>query len=170
MNRNLLPASIIALAGFLLIGLAWPQVGELRLRRTAIAEVKATIAERQAWQSNVSRLNEQYQKHRADIANLNLLLPERKQLDQIVVNLQSAASQSGLRLRELTLSADSQGSQPRRVAIKANASGNYPVLMTFLREMEQSLRVYDIGEIALSRDPTGGTFSLEVKLNTYNLK
>ena len=170
MTRNFLPALIVALAGFLLLALVWPQYQAVQTRRQAIQAVQALTAERQTWQENVANLTRQYQSRRADVANLNLLLPERRQLDQIIVNLQAAASQSGLQLREVTLS-DNQGTgSPKQVAIKLNAGGSYPGLMTWLREVEQSLRLYDVGDISLARDLGGGGYSLEVKLNTYNLK
>ena len=172
MTRDLLPAIIIATICIVVFALVLPKWDEVSATRAAQADLDQLIKERADYRANVVKLQDRIKNNQVDVTKLNLLLPERQQLDQVIVNLQTAAQQNGFQLKELTMGADQPAAAgPRKIAIKLNGSATYPSFFNYLQAMEQSLRLYDIGEINIGHEAnTAGNFGIEFKLNTYNLK
>ena len=172
MTRDLLPSIIIAVACslvFVLLLPKWDEVSATRVAQTALTQLNQ---ERQTERDNLAQLVSRTKASQADISKLNLLLPEKEQLDQIIVNLQTAAQQNGFQLKELTMGNNQAvSSGPQKIAVKITGSGSYASFFNYLQAMEQSLRLYDVNEISIGHDNNSpSNFSVEFKLDTYNLK
>ena len=174
MSRNLIIALLFATAGFVFFVLVLPQYDALLAKRTAIADVQALLKERSDLQEKAKSLTTEYQTRQADIGKLAVILPGSKQLDQIILGAQTAATESGLQLREATIGVDAQNTVPRKIGVKLGVAGTYPALLSFLETWEQSLRLYDVSEVTIAQDNSAGaaanSFAIEVKFNAYTAK
>lgn len=175
MNKDLIASIIFATGCFLFFYLAVPQYDKILDIKDAIQNQKKLLDDRTALIGNVKSLTSQYQSRKADIDRLAVLLPEKKQLDQIISGLEATANFSGLQIKEITLGADADVKTPKKVNIKFQLAGNYESLLSFLKEIEKSLRIYDVSEISMSKESSTGntnanSFALELRMTVYNLK
>lgn len=171
MSRSLLSAGLIALGCLLVFVLVLPGWDGVTAAQTALAERQALLQTRQDEQKNVTDLLQQYNSKRLAVANLGYLMPEKAQIDQIIVGLQAAAQASGLQTSEMGISSEpAQGAAYAKTALRLNVAGSYPALLQFLQTVEQSLRIYDVSEISIGKNSSGAGFSIEIKLTTYSTK
>jgi len=175
MDKSLFTSLIFAVSGFLIFAMVIPQYDAIADVRAMVKEREKLLADRTAAQENVKRLMKEYQARQADIGKFKVLLPETKQLDQIIASIQALAQGNGLGLRTLTAGdvGEAAGAGYKKTSIKVELGGTYPALLGFLKELEKNLRLYDVLELSIGRDP-GATnpsaLSFEVKISTYNLK
>lgn len=175
MNRDFIASIIIALGCFVFFLLAVPQYDGILSAREVIKQQRDFTGQRALASDNVKDLIKQYQARKADIDKLALLLPNRDRVDEIIINLQTAAVGNGVQIRELTAGGDATSVEnPKKVSLKLELTSTYPSFLNFLKEIEASLRLYDVNEISIGKDTTPGapanSYGIEIKFNTYNLK
>ncbi len=175
MNKDLLASLIFGIGCFLFFVLVVPRYSVLGDYRSIIETRKALLSDRQTEKQNFSALASQYQSQKADIDKINTLLPANKQIDYIVSSTQTAAQQTGMQLNGLTVSGGNEFSALpyKKTFIRAEVSGTYPSLLNFFGEIEKNLRLYDVMELNIGKDPLsigGNLLNFDIKLNAYNLK
>lgn len=123
--------------------------------------------------NNVLDLDHQAAIKQVDIGKIKILVPEKKQLDEMVSSLQKITEQSGVQLSSLSTSeaaGDELGAY-KKVLISIDIVGTYPAFLEFLKLSEQSLRLYDISGItAAASTTTLGGINIVIKMYTYYLK
>jgi len=175
-NKNFIASLIFGVGCFLFFAIALPQYDALANIRALIKERQELLAQRTAMLDNVKELIKQYQARKTDIDKLVLLLPPQKQIDQVISSIQTAAQQTGMQLRGMSVSGSAAGDagvSHKTTFIKLELGGSYPILIAFLKEMEKNLRLFDVLEINASQDSsakTPGLLSFEVKISAYNVK
>ncbi len=173
-SRDFIAAVIFGLGCFLFFVVAMPQYDANANIRVLVKERRELLTQRTAMRDNVKELVRQYQTRKTDIDKLALLLPPKKQIDQIITSIQTAAQQTGMQLRGMSVGGASDASLNYKTTfIKLELGGSYPTLISFLKEMEKNLRLFDVLEINAGQDPnakTPGLLSFEVKINAYNVK
>lgn len=170
-NREIIGTIIISVSCFVFFILIVPAYEAIKDARAVLQTRQTLLGERTELVANVKELSRQYDTRQAEIAKLAILLPTKRQLDQVISAVQAGANQNGVQLRELTTAPDNQtvSANYQKLFIKMGALGDYPSMLGWLHSIEQSLRVYDINEITVSKDNvTPGKFNLEFKFNTYN--
>lgn len=174
MNKDIIASSIFATGCFLFFVLVVPQYQGIADVKSVIGERQDLLIQRTAWEENVKTLSIQYQSRLADIERIGLLLPENKQIDQILVNIEALAQESGLQIKDLNISGSTNsGAGPYGITfIQISLAGAYSSLTNFLTEAEKNLRLYDIFEINIGRDTnsTGDNLVFSFKINSYNIK
>jgi type IV pilus assembly protein PilO len=175
MNKDIIASIIFGATCFCFFWLAVPVYDNILDIKAATTDMQSLLTERTALRQNVTDLMQQYESRSADIAKLMMFLPNQNRLDQIVETLQSTASTTGIQMKDMNL-----GAQPKAgnisystTSIKIQVSGNYNSMVAYMKQLEQSLRIYDITEITIVRDQqaaiSANLFDIEIQANTYSL-
>jgi Tfp pilus assembly protein PilO len=77
---------------------------------------------------------------------IQVALPSRAQIPEVLVQLSSLTAQNGLVLRNISFSTkeNTSGGAYSPVVISLQLAGNYEALKTFLVALEQNLRIFDV--------------------------
>lgn len=147
--------------------LALPAYDYLGATRTLIAAKQTLVNERNQEVRNFNVAKQQATLHEGDIAKIAVVMPVKKQIDEVVSSIQTAAVTSGMQLADLStatiVTPDQLGY--KKLFINIDLSGQYTSFVNLLRVLEQSLRLYNINEIsaAVSTGPVGGVnFALRI--------
>lgn len=173
MNKNTLAAIIVGLSLFLLFVLILPQYDEIKAAKDAKESRLVLLGERTAAFENVQESNRQVQSRKSDLDKIGTFLPETKQIDEVVSSIQKIAQDAGLQLSGITTSATPAlgGSEYKKLLIGLDLVGSYPAFVSFLRLIEQNLRLYDVFEIVATESTTvPGVVNLSIKIDAYHLK
>lgn len=118
-----------------------------------------------------------------DRERIEKLLPDHIDSVRLIIDVNNIASQYGMTLKNITLTdaAGEQGSTPaasaigpqeervKSVGLKFSITGSYANFRTFLKDLEQSLRIVDVRTIAFNSGKDD-QYSYSVTLSTYKLK
>jgi Tfp pilus assembly protein PilO len=142
------------------------------MTRAKIKETEVILAERKAEVDNFKAVAKQYQSQKVNMEKISVFLPRIKQIDELVMTIKTASDQNGLQLNGLSIAGANEAgaTRYRRSFIKTELTGTYPFLMNFFKDLEKSLRLLDVLEINIGRDPlaTGSNgLSFEIKINAY---
>ncbi len=178
MNKNIFAALITATAAALVFIVVMPEYDAIVNARTGLEQRRTTLADRQAALQNVKTLDGQYRQRQSDIKRVLSFLPETKQNDQIVASIETATIQSGIQLIGMNITPLSQTSSTpsayKTTYVTINAIGGYTSLLSFLKTLEQHLRLYDIVDMTVSQSTSAGSapdaLDISIKMNAYNLK
>jgi Tfp pilus assembly protein PilO len=167
MSKNITAAIIVAIGFIMFFVLALPAYDYLGASRTLIAAKQALVDERTQEVNNFNTAKQQATLHEGDIAKIAVVMPVKKQIDEVVSSIQAATVTSGMQLVDLStatvITPDQLGYQ--KIFINVNLTGQYTAFVNLLRTLEQSLRLYNINEISasMSTGPAGGVnFSLKI--------
>ena len=173
MNRNLLSAIIVGIGGFLIFYLIIPEYNANLAVKRALTDRGDLFKTRSELLANEKKLMETYSENvnNGNVANLMLLVPEKRSVEEIIIDFQTTAQNNGLQLSEISIGVDSRVTADRKIiSIKLTIAGSYTSFFSFLKQVEQSLRIYDVNEISFSKNTAGTGFNLDVKINAYSLK
>ena len=136
---------------------------------------KTLLAKRDALNSTYTSIDPN------NIARLEKMLPDTIDNIRLVIDLNGIAQRYGMSISNLNLSGADTASTPatgaitsgtnqvQTVTIGFTVTTTYSTFISFLKDLEQSLRILDVSGITFTATPTGlYTFSLTIK--TYWLK
>ncbi|MGD0977038.1 MAG: type 4a pilus biogenesis protein PilO [Minisyncoccia bacterium] len=175
MNKDIIASIIFGASCFIFFWLAVPVYDNILDIKSATADMQSLLSERTTLRQNVSNLMQQYESRSAEIAKLMMFLPNQSRLDQIIETLQSTAGSTGIQMKDMSLASQpSTNNSPYVVTnIKIEVSGNYDLMVNYMKQLEQSLRIYDVTEISIARNQqaplAANLFNIEIKANTYSL-
>lgn len=113
-----------------------------------------------------------------DLERLNKLLPDHVDNVRLAFDLDGIASKYNMRVKNIQISeqAGRQGggvgpdSNPfDSVALSFSVAASYEDLLSFLRDLEKSLRIVDVSVLSFS-SPSGDLYEYQVDLTTYWLR
>ncbi|MES3030895.1 MAG: hypothetical protein V4697_00600 [Patescibacteria group bacterium] len=187
MNRNLTPIILIALSAGIYFTFTQGKIEEFK-------EVQVVNAGYQQALDNSEKLikvRDAVLKSYNEIApedreRLNKLLPDNVDNVRLIIDVNGVAARHGLPLKNIKTNASPSNSSSNTVASKNtgkinvpstydtvslsfNVTTNYETFITFLRDLEASLRIMDITKITLDTDESGN-YDYGVELKTYWLK
>jgi len=176
MNYKKLTGAGMAALGFVLFALlVWPLFKGLGEVKAAVESKQTVLDQRKSILEKVSSLKKTVVSQKSNLDQLAIILPADKKTQEIVVNIEEAARQSGVNLRELkTAKAPSQdkGSGVQVLQVELSGSGFYQSVLDFFQALEKNLRIFDVQEFTISLDSAGeatGLLNLGLKLFTYHL-
>ena len=173
MNKQLLSAIILSFVGISLFVLVLPQYDAIKVAKEAIGVRRSLVSERALFFDKVQELDRQARIRQSDTNKIESFIPERKQIDEVVSSIQEISEQSGLQLSGITTSevTATEGLEYKKIFISIDITGVYPAFVNFLKNLEQSLRLYDVSEVAAASSTTSpGNVNCVVKMNAYYLK
>ncbi len=166
----------MAAAGFILFSfLVWPLWQTLGDTREAIASQQTILDQKKAVLDKMANLKKRVVAKQTEIVQLSSVLQAEKKSQDIVVNIEEMAHQSGMELRDFKtaeiISLDkNNGYQTLQVEIAG--SGSYQSALELFKLLEKNLRVFDVQSFTVSLDTssaTTGKLNLNLKLLTYYL-
>ncbi|MEI7720203.1 MAG: hypothetical protein WCI89_03280 [bacterium] len=111
-----------------------------------------------------------------NVMRLARMLPDNVDTIRLIIDINSIALRNGLALTNVSLGGAlkttgvsgqeaSSGSQVGVVRVGFSVAASYPVFLTFLHDLEHSLRLLDVDKIDFNPDATGqnGTYQLDVR-------
>ncbi len=114
-----------------------------------------------------------------DINRLNKLLPDHVDNVRLILDLDSMASKYGMRVRNVSIQADSSSQNPDQIGggdqgyesmdISFTVSGTYDTFRNYLTDLEQSLRLVDVVGLTFTTNDTG-VYDFTLNVRTYWLK
>lgn len=173
MTKNLI-ASIIASAGlFLIFFLIVPEYDAIAAARVDLGVHQALLQERTEEFQKVQSLDQDYKKHAEDIKKILVFLPETKQTDGLISNINAAVTQAGIQLSGMDVAAAQQDTAVsyRTTGVHLTLVASYAAMLNFLQSLEQNLRIFDVSELSAStQQNASGGLNISIKINAYNLK
>ena len=150
--------------------------------QSQIAQYNSVLASAQALLAKRDALNAKYTSiDPNDIAKLEKMLPDTIDNIRLVIDLNGIAQRYGMSISNLNLSGANatSASQPTTISSNGQLYGSvtigfsvtttYDTFLSFLKDLEQSLRILDVTQISFSSTPSGlYTYTLTIK--TYWLK
>lgn len=172
--KNIFGAFTLAIALFFV----WPGVfgswQEVSALRSALAE-RRTLAEQRV--TILSKAQQEYTKYQTLLSGssgraFTALVPVKKDAAELVSAIQDIASSSGVQVTQIQVSEANakESDQYRTLTMTIEMSGSYPGLRAFLTNLEQYVRILNVGNIQVSADLATGQFKYAVKADAYFIK
>ena len=173
MQKNTLASIIFALAIFLFFILVLPQYDAIKAAKEAMAFRRGVLTERTAAFNKVKELDAQAKSRQSDINKIHSFLPERKQIDEVVMSIKEIAETNGMQFLGMTTSEvpSFEAGSYSKLLIGLDLAGQYPAFVNFLKSLEQSLRLYDVSVVNAAASTTVlGSVNFSIKVGAYYLK
>lgn len=183
--RTLLPILLIILSGGLFVAYtnpAYQQAGGIKYLQAQAAQYDAALSQSSELRAARDQLLAKRNTFSADdVRKLERILPDNVDNIRLIIDIQNIAARYGLQVRDVALGATSADVQNQPLGAGAGSQSvgevelgfaveaTYSTFLAFLADLEKSVRVADLQNIAFS---TGAgdlnTYSLEIK--TYWLR
>ena len=108
------------------------------------------LAEKQEIAQNLSERRREMDKLEQDLAAALTELPERKDVDALLAQLNDIGKKSGLEISRVEPGPETPAAVFSRIPIKMSVSGNYHEIAMFLQEVSNMRRIVNINNIRLS--------------------
>lgn len=176
MNYKKLIGAGMAALGFILFSvLVWPLFDLSADLKDTIKNQQAALGVKREGLNKIADLKNKVGTNRDKINQLTAILPADKKVQEVVVNIEEAARQSGFSLRDFKTAAVASSERDtayRTLQAGLSGAGSYPAILDFLKLLEKNLRIFDIQDFTISLDISGaatGRLNLDLKLLTYYL-
>ena len=169
--RKLLSAGLAALGIIIIPLLVLPQYSLIGLTKEAIETRQAGLDKKKALMEKIEDLKKKTQERKNDMDKLATIIPQTKKTQDIVVNLEEMARETGITVKTVkTAKVSTRGQDFGTLQVEVSASGQYKSLFEFIKLMEKNLRVLDLQEFTLSLDTSAasaGGLNFATKMHTY---
>lgn len=173
---------IIAAIAIVAIVLIPPLYEEVGLQRNSIQEKEEVILELEKLVQKTEEWRSELFQEEESIETLDLFLPDEKDLPNLIVSLESLSAGNGMILKSISAQGDqrrpslkssqdgsSQGSF-ESLDLTLEMSGSYSAFKSFLRGLENNIRIMDVESIGFGSDDSAdsiGNFSFTVSGTVY---
>lgn len=171
---------IASILGFVLF--VSPQYQDITKLRTEEAQLKNVLANSRTLQEKRDQLLNRYNGFSAqEVARLEKMVPNNADNVKLILELQTLASRYGLELQTAALSDEEEQNQRSQVQVVNRdygtigldlvIRGSYEGFVSFLEDIEKSLRIIDVHSLSFRPDTNTPTiYQFNVGLRTYWLK
>lgn len=158
MTRNVLESLIIILIA-LTVGtlLSMPKYNEFKGERVKAEEKKMELRNQREYFKQLEKISNELKNYSTNLDKIKTALPSHPAAPNVANFLQSASSQSGLILKNLTyghsaagghVTTDKSALAVQQYEISLGLSGSYPAFKDFLTRIERSSRMIEIQDIS----------------------
>lgn len=155
---------IIGAVAYFLINPAISQIRSLNIKLSARGE---EISQMEAKLATLNSLETQFNQVQDQVKKLGLAAPSNDQIAEILVQLETIASDSGLTLASVQ---PIKESNQAAVSVNANLQGNYSGLIDFIKASEKNIRPINIKSINLASATEGEGSIVDCSLGLEILK
>lgn len=169
---------IASVAGFIVY--IAPQYNDIQALRAEQKEYDGALANAKVLQGEREKLLTRFNEFSPeDVENLEKLLPDNIDNVKLIIELDSLAAQYGMALQDVNVAeTQAQGDQvlveeslPYGIVdLEFSVSGPYASFVSFIENIETSLRLIDIYDISFQTPTTTTNYQYRVKIRTYWLK
>lgn len=180
--KGAFPIFAVLLAGALFYFYVDPTYDTIKTLRAEEATLNAALSRALELQTTRDQLISRYNTFAPeDLARLEKLLPDHVDNVRLVLDMDSLASQYGMRVRNVAVEKQETQKNTRTqkvgpderayesMLLSFTVNGEYSTFRAFLRDLEQSLRLVDVESVSFSATDTG-FYDVTVTLRTYWLK
>ena len=158
----------------LIITLVLPKKEALDSSQKRVEEKMAEIQGKEEYFANLRLLSAKLKNYQTQLLKIDSALPEDPGLPTLFDFLQKSASQSGLVLTSVKLSALptpvvlEEKPEFQETKIDLTLSGSYPAFKNFLSVLEKSARVIALESLTFSTKPKEEAFKFDLKIKAYS--
>jgi len=141
---------------------------EIKLKRQILSQVSSLKGE------NLQRSLAKWEK---EVEELNTILPDEKDIEFVILDLQRMASDSGVKIRSINFenaTQEEKSGEPKEefvvTPISVTAFGSYEGLISFMKSLQESKRLLTIKSFEMQRDQNSENLFLNVLLFAYSMK
>lgn len=145
--KNLIAAVFIAISGYLAWTQIWPAYSVISFLKVQIEEKSVLLASRTEILNQIDKLKKESNAKYAELQRLELVVPEKKSIPEIITAVESIYSKSGFILSELGPGDSLGGSQLANVGLKTSTQGTYNQFLNFLGYFEKNIRLFDTDKL-----------------------
>jgi Tfp pilus assembly protein PilO len=174
-NKNYLGA-ILAGLGIIIFWVFvmsfWNDISPLN---QAIKEREQLLLSRKEIIQKLKDLYEQYQTKTEEVKKISIIIPETKNLAEIISTLENISQEAGMKFFNLSISDIKRGSDQgiETLSINFNLTGTYNSFIIFLDLIERNFRLMDVVNFNVDlEDKTGletGLLNFKLQVDTYYL-
>ena len=179
--KTLLPIVFILIAGAIFFGFIDPSYKRVQTLRVEEARFDQALTRSRELQQTRDQLLSRYNTLSPnDIDRLEKLLPDNIDNVRLILDLDTIASQFGMRVRNISISAIGPRVESGRVdtgsengfgtlMLSFSVTTTYEKFRTFLESLERSLRLVDVTNVSFA-SVQSGLYDYQVSIKTYWLK
>lgn len=183
MNRVLMPFLFLVTSGGLFLTWINPRYKEIQVAREEIARLEELNVKATTLRDDRARLLAKYQSIGDEQERrLMKLLPDHADNIQLLLDIKNAAATYGITIQDISLEGEGQKKVGKTTKVTESAlygetqvgfsvEARYPDFVSFLRDIEQSLRLVDVRELTVSQEESvSDRQKYELTVATYWLK
>src|SRR3989338_2945312 len=174
-TKNLLISGLISAACFAFWAWVMPTYDSVSLFREIISEREALLSSREQMVAKIENMYGQYQERSSDIKRLDLVVPKKPEIPEIISSLQDISSQTGIQLGDINIGAATNASIDNydTVSMELGTETDYDGMINFIGSIEKNVRLTDLLSISMSPKDASKNSSLltfQIKAVSYFLK
>lgn len=137
--------------------LTLPMIKKTKTTKLELEERKAYLVERKKIIERIGALQEEYKLWKDQTERLDAALPEKAEIQDILLQFQGLATDSGLVMKTFSFSENADPDFPGAnfVHVANELLGNYSSLKIFLKKMEENLRIANVQTLNFSIEALG---------------
>lgn len=176
--RQLIGLALIAIAALTAWLVVWPMWTNLQESRRLLEDARVRLNDKRELLERIAELKGEFEANRALAERANLIIPVGRDVPGVLEMANALAAVSGVSLETLGLNAGS-GGQPTTIEgttlstlpVSLGVSGSYDAVKTFLRNLEQNIRLFEATGMDFSRRDAVGdapeAFSATLQVHAY---
>ncbi len=168
MDRSTITLIILILVFLgILFFLTMPTYRKMSLAQGEFTQQSQVLEDTQNLVAVLSQLSEQFSSITTDIQKVKIAIPQKDDIAILLVEIPTLAAQNGLIVSEINFGEQIQNDGYVAIPIGLSARGSYLNLKSFLRSVEQNLRILDLASLTFSGDLRGGQYDFQFTIHTY---
>ncbi len=181
--KGIFPIIAVVIAGVLFYFFIDPTYAKIKELRAEEATLNTALSRALELQATRDQLLSRYNTFSPeDLARLEKLLPDHVDNVRLVLDMDGMATQYGMRVRNVAIEKQDEKKKSTRtqqvgpdertyesMVLSFTVTGDYSTFRSFLKDLEQSLRLVDVESVSFNATDTG-LYDVTVGLRTYWLK
>jgi type IV pilus assembly protein PilO len=160
-------AVVIVIVGLWIPGLPNQRVrADLEAAKTQLKPLENEVANLRVYQQRRVELQGEMDALQKQLATLQTIVPEDKQVDQFIIMLQTAASTSGVSIRRITTKPIVSRDYHFEMPFDLEADGPYFSMLDFFGKLSRLSRIINVGDLRLDGLSATGTTKFPVTPGT----
>jgi type IV pilus assembly protein PilO len=147
-----LAAAVVALTALNFFALIQPTEGQIKAQVEQRRKLDIDLAEKSEIAQNLNERRREMDVLEQKLAEALTELPEKKEIDELLAQLNDIGKKSGLEIARVEPGKESPGSEFfARIPIKMTVSGNYHEIAMFMQEIANMRRIVNVNGIDLGK-------------------
>lgn len=170
---KLFTSIIISISIILFFILILPSIDKTKSLISAIREREIILRQQKEIISRIEKIGKEIEENKENVNKLDLLLPKKRTVPDLIASIEAIAGNSGVVLEELSFSETSTlGEEFEKLVANLTLNGSYETFLKFLDSLEKNIRIADLIDFSVARKSQTESQELNFRLrfNTYYLK
>lgn len=164
MTSKLFSAIIISLTILIFFLLVLPSYDKTRILLKNAEERESILKEEEEILNRIKSLSNEIEGNKDSIGKLERFLPKKKEIPELITNLEEITKNSGINLKEITISEQPGQEAIKKIAGSIKVSGDFPQFLSFLDFLEKNIRLIEIPKINITIQTSEKTKLLNYEL------